>query len=295
MIPSYNPRADYLEETLRSVLRQDPGAEQMQIEVVDDCSPNVEVETLVKSIAGPRVAFSKTGKNLGLARCWNKCIERSSGDLVHILHQDDYVLPRFYERLTEATERHPELGLFATRSFFVDEEGVVEAVTPRLRDLEDGGRVVDDFFYSTPIQCPGVVVRRSVYDKFGGFRVDLKYTLDCEMWARTVASAGGLVTKEVLSCYRLSGNNESSRLSRTAETLYDLERLSQIFTEKYPGFDRQMAAKRVCNFALGQAEHFSREGDDSAASANLDYWQNNAPLSLRMRRLAGKIARIMRG
>ena len=38
MIPTYNPRADYLEETLRSVLQQDPGPEQMQIEVVDDGS-----------------------------------------------------------------------------------------------------------------------------------------------------------------------------------------------------------------------------------------------------------------
>ena len=38
MIPTYNPRAEYLEETLWSVLRQDPGPEQMQIEVVDDYS-----------------------------------------------------------------------------------------------------------------------------------------------------------------------------------------------------------------------------------------------------------------
>ena len=37
MIPTYNPRADYLEETLWSVLKQDPGPDQMQIEVVDDC------------------------------------------------------------------------------------------------------------------------------------------------------------------------------------------------------------------------------------------------------------------
>jgi cellulose synthase/poly-beta-1,6-N-acetylglucosamine synthase-like glycosyltransferase len=38
MIPTYNPRANYLEETLNKVLQQDPGPEQMQIEVVYDCS-----------------------------------------------------------------------------------------------------------------------------------------------------------------------------------------------------------------------------------------------------------------
>jgi glycosyltransferase involved in cell wall biosynthesis len=38
MIPTYNPLAEYLEETLKSVLQQDPSPEQMQIEVVDDWS-----------------------------------------------------------------------------------------------------------------------------------------------------------------------------------------------------------------------------------------------------------------
>jgi cellulose synthase/poly-beta-1,6-N-acetylglucosamine synthase-like glycosyltransferase len=38
MIPTYNLRANYLEETLLSVLQQERGSEQMQIEVIDDCS-----------------------------------------------------------------------------------------------------------------------------------------------------------------------------------------------------------------------------------------------------------------
>lgn len=38
MIPIYNCREDYLRETLGSVIRQDPGVEHMQIEVLDNCS-----------------------------------------------------------------------------------------------------------------------------------------------------------------------------------------------------------------------------------------------------------------
>src|SRR5207249_10146394 len=80
MIPTYNPRADYLEETLHSVLQQNPGPKQMQIEVVDDCSPGMDVVALVKAIVGERVQFSRTAKNLGLAGCWNTCIDRSRGE-----------------------------------------------------------------------------------------------------------------------------------------------------------------------------------------------------------------------
>ena len=51
MIPTYNPRADYLEETLRSVLQQDPGPEQMQIEVVDDRSMDDTASELFAALA----------------------------------------------------------------------------------------------------------------------------------------------------------------------------------------------------------------------------------------------------
>src|SRR4029450_1568238 len=99
IIPSYNPRAAYLEETLRSVLAQDPGPDEMQIEVVDDCSPDGAPVELVHRIAGDRVAVHRERKNNGLAGIWNRCIERACGEWVHILHQDDIVLPGFYEHL----------------------------------------------------------------------------------------------------------------------------------------------------------------------------------------------------
>lgn len=104
MIPAYNPSADYLEQVLKSILQQDPGAERMQIEVVDDCSPSVDVKKMVESIAGERVAFSQTPKNSGLAGCWNTCIERARGEWVHILHQDDIVQPGFYAALRKGTD-----------------------------------------------------------------------------------------------------------------------------------------------------------------------------------------------
>ena len=55
MMPTYRPDEKYLRQALESVLQQAPGPEQMQIEVVDDCSPGMDVAALVKSIAGERV------------------------------------------------------------------------------------------------------------------------------------------------------------------------------------------------------------------------------------------------
>lgn len=295
MIPAYQPKERYLREALESVLRQDAGVERMQIEVVDDGSPSVDTAALAAKIGGGRVGVHRSPVNQGIAASWNTCIQRSRGKWVHLLHQDDYVLPGFYERLARADGQHPEVSLLATRSFYVDAESVVGvadfSVTKRLPRLENGGRVVDDFFYETPILCPGVVVRRSFYEAHGGFRTDLKFVLDCEMWARAVGLGGGLVTPEVLSCYRMSEGNETGRLARTAEDMKDLERLNQLFLERYPGFDYEKAARRVCNMALNQAEHFSEMGEVEAGQANLKYWRSHAPAALRLRRFAGKIAR----
>jgi len=45
MIPTYRPKEIFLRQTLESVFQQDPRADEMQIEVVDDCSPGLAVAT----------------------------------------------------------------------------------------------------------------------------------------------------------------------------------------------------------------------------------------------------------
>ena len=232
MIPAYNC-AKYLRQTLESVLAQDPGADQMQIEVVDDCSTQRRSGSSGARSEG-RVAFYRKPQNEGVTGNFNTCIQRSRGHLVHILHGDDYVLPGFYQRLGEEAQLHPNVTPVAVRTFYVDEEGVIFGVTPRLPKLENGSRIVEDFFYGTPIQCPGTVVRRDFYEKNGGFIPTLVHVADREMWARAMALAGGLVTREVLSCYRVFAANDSGRFARTGENLRDSERLNQLFAERYP-------------------------------------------------------------
>lgn len=99
MIPTFNARADYLEETLNSVLQKDLDPGQMQIEVIDDASPNGAPTEFIRKLAGKRVTVHCEPRNLELAGIWNRCIERARGEWVHILHQDDLVYPGFYEQL----------------------------------------------------------------------------------------------------------------------------------------------------------------------------------------------------
>jgi glycosyltransferase involved in cell wall biosynthesis len=120
IIPTYNC-ANYLEETLKSVLQQDPGQEQMQIEVVDDCSTKDDPEKVVKEIGKGRVSFFRQPKNVGAQRNFNTCIQRAKGHWVHILHGDDAVFPGFYERFQAAIEKEPIIGAAFCRTIYMDE------------------------------------------------------------------------------------------------------------------------------------------------------------------------------
>jgi GT2 family glycosyltransferase len=290
MIPTYRPQEAFLRKTLESVLQQAAGADTMQIEVVDDGSPDGNTEAMVRAIAGNRVQFSRTPKNLGLAGCWNTCIERARGQWVHLLHHDDYVLPGFYGQLRRVAEQHPEVALVACRSFLVDGQGVIGQVSPRLPELEPGSRAVEAFFYANPLQCPGVVMRRTFYEMQGGFRPDLFYVLDLEMWARAVGLAGGVVLPDVLACFRSAQGQTTSRLERSGESLRDVARLIQIYAERYPAFDRRRSLRQLCEKTLDQARRFSKAGDAEAAKANWHFWNHNLPVAMRFPVFVSRLA-----
>ena len=135
MIPTYNC-AGYLAHTLQSVLRQDPGPELMQIEVLDDCSNRDDPEAVVKAIGRGRVAFYRQPKNVGAIPNFNACIERSRGRYVHILHGDDTVEDGYYECIGALAASYPDIGLYGTRNFYIDAEFVLIWLSPRLEKLE---------------------------------------------------------------------------------------------------------------------------------------------------------------
>jgi hypothetical protein len=85
--------------------------------------------------------------------------------------------------------------------------------------------------------------------------------------------------------------NDSGRLAQTGKNLQDLMQLNRLFAEQYPGFDRKRADRRVCDMAIQQADTFLQKGNLGAANANLNYWKQHAPASLRLRQFVGRIAR----
>lgn len=271
MIPTYNC-AKYLTKTLESVLEQDPGPEDMQIEVVDDCSTLDDPEKVVREVGKGRVAFHRNPKNSGYCTLnFNICIQRSVGHLVHILHGDDYVLPGFYKEIGCLSVKNTDQQMFATGVVLLNDLGNITSTSWFLSRLAKNPQDYQDFFFETPLQCAGIVLRRSFYEKYGGFLPVLVHSSDWEMWGRAIKISGCSLSPLILAAYRIFDDNDTGRLARTAENLKDILRLTQIFKQSYQDFPYEEAINRLFSRASKQAKKFRAIGNAEAAKAAEDF------------------------
>jgi glycosyltransferase involved in cell wall biosynthesis len=293
MIPTFNC-AEYLKQTLASVLAQDPGPDLMQIEVIDDCSTKDDPEAVVREMGKGRVAFYRKEKNEGAIPNFNTCIERSRGELVHILHGDDFVFPGFYRCLEDLSQKNPQASLLATRVVFVNEEGHWTGMTERIPELEKGANDASAFVHGTPLQFAGVAIRRSFYEQSGGFRNELIHTADWEMWMRAIKAGKGCVSSHVLAGYRVFATNDTGRLMRTAENLIDRLRLIVLQGNQNEDFPVASAFKKLIKVGYTQHMIFLESGDEEAAKINEKTWKKIGGLSGRYQVLGYQIKNLLK-
>lgn len=215
-IPTYNC-TKYLKTTLLNLLAQALSPELMQIEVIDNCSTEGNPEALVKELGKGRVSFYRQPQNIGLIGNFNTCIERSTGQLIHILHCDDLVLPGFYEALQQGFEREPTIGAAFCRSVYIDEDDAQIGLSPYSKATPGiFPNLLEWICRSHLIESPAFVVKRDVYEHLGGFHSDLFHACDTEIYMRIVLQYPVWYEPAPLVSYRKHANSLTSSLIKSA-------------------------------------------------------------------------------
>ena len=276
MLPTYEPD-EKLRRALESVLAQAPPDDQMQISVVDDASKRADVRALVQAVDPTgRVVLIRHDSRLGLGGNWNRAVAAAHGELVHLLHQDDYVLPGFYARIDRMFRRAPSIGMAFCRCRIVDGGNRRIKTSSRLRWTAG---VVDDWLpliaERQRVQCPAAVVSRSAYEAVGGYRLDLCLALDWEMWVRIGARYEVGYEPRSLAVYCRHADSESSRLSSTDGVWPDLLRAIAINACSLPEASRAELVHRSAAWYAGSARRAAAKqlanGDASAARHTMSY------------------------
>ena len=257
MVPVYNC-GSYLPQALGSILMQDPGPELMQIEVVDDCSTDMDVEGMVRSIGKGRIGYYRHQENVGSLRNFETCLNRSKGQWVHLLHGDDYVVPGFYAEIEALFLSYPEAGAAFTGYYQVKADGDVLYPNPTLS--EKPGYVknwMDIVGQSQPIQPPAMVVKRYVYEELGSF-FGMQYGEDWEMWVRISSRFPVVHSPRRLANYRVHTTSISSRCFISGENIRDISKVIDIVQAHLP-LEKRQQLKRLArkNFSI----YFARTAD----------------------------------
>jgi glycosyltransferase involved in cell wall biosynthesis len=274
MIPTYEPNPDYLARTLVAVLEQDPGPATMEIALVDDGSRTVDPRESVPAGARDRVSWFPGQRHAGIGRNWNACIEHARGQWVHILHQDDLVLDGFYERLRAGIASAPAVGAAFCRDVIIGAEG--ERIG-RQRFIRSTPGIVEDWiehvFVGLDLRASALVVKRDVYEAIGGFRLDLQYALDWDMWKRIAAAYPLWYEPEPLACYRRHRGRATGTFMRTGANIAEIGRSIELSVSLLPPSVAASATSRArdyyTEYAVLMAWRALTEGDLRSSLAQI--------------------------
>lgn len=190
IVPTYK-RSVLLSETLDSILAQ-KDYDDFEIVVVDNNPDRSDdTETLLERYADPRIAYFKNEKNIGMYANWNRAIEKSRGEWICMIHDDDLLLPSYLATVMSVVSKKPEIGLLVVDSEWRDmdlakirplpKRSVSDCVAAFKRKMVDCYYQVfplrrlrlADYILSYPHTTPGWFFRRDMALKVGGF--ELKY------------------------------------------------------------------------------------------------------------------------
>jgi len=189
IVPVYN--AEYsLKQCLDSVF--DQTLLPAQVIVINDGS--IDDTEKVAGEYGDRIIYLKQG-NAGQGAARNAGLTAASGEHIAFLDADDYWTPGFLETCLHFLEAHPHCVAVNTGLITRMHDGreVIQPESLHRPDSPTAPFVVDDFYafwaQHDHVRTGSAVIRKSVIDRAGGQRADLRVSQDLEYWGY-IASFG---------------------------------------------------------------------------------------------------------
>ncbi|KKD39569.1 FkbM family methyltransferase [Limnoraphis robusta] len=258
IVPLYN-RKNYLLECLASILAQWPGEEEMEILVMDNNS-TPPLFDLVNAIGGGIVRYHLNPENIGARRNFNLAIGLSRGEWIHVIPEDEYVFPEFYQRFQQSLANCPEsVGAAFTGYQNINDDGKV--IFTQTHGYGDQSGIIQDWLgrigVSNVLNPCAVVIRRSTHERLGTYDPNNTFTPDWELYKRIASFYDWWYEPGILACYRQHSNNMTSELAKAGAQAESI-RMGIEISESY------LPAERCAEITAKARRHFFKYCLDSA-------------------------------
>jgi len=191
--PSYN-QADYLEETIQSVLAQTyPNIEYI---LIDGGSTDGSVEIIRKYET--QLAYWVSRKDRGQTEAINTGFGQASGKILAWLNSDDTYLPPAVEQAVAFLQKNPEVGLVYGDTNFIDSDGQTigrfNAQQTNYQRLRRGGVYL-------PQQS--AFWRAELWHRVGPLDPSFYFAMDYDLWVRLARISEIRYVPELWANFRL--------------------------------------------------------------------------------------------
>ena len=252
VIPVVN-RPEFFPETLACVLAQWTGAEEMEIIVLDNGS-NPPQNEIPDALGRGIVRYCRLPETIPLQENWNTAVSLCRGQWIHLLHNDDYVLPGFYDSFKKSLENCSDSvgGAFTGHKSITADRRILHTQDHNLgkyRGIVKGWIKEIGFVNST--SPPSMIIRRAAYEKLGGYRSDILFTCDWELYKRNASFYDWWYEPGLLAHYRRQTNSVTVAENMNGSSGFDHLKAIEI-AESYlpPKLCAEITAKSRINHFL---------------------------------------------
>ncbi|MEM6253270.1 MAG: glycosyltransferase family 2 protein [Cyanobacteria bacterium P01_D01_bin.156] len=199
VITTYN-RVELLKRAIATSLAQTVPCE---VIVVDNASTD-GTQDYLESL-GDRVTYHRNHINTNHSGAVNAGVERSTGDWVKLVDDDDYLAPNCIETLIQAIQQRPEAVICSCQAAQVDTNGQELSRTPPTGPGQmfyipqvdiHYGMFLEVVPFGTPIQ---VAVQRHAFIKSGGWDLTMTGFDDIDSWIRVADHGDALFVNQCLT------------------------------------------------------------------------------------------------
>ena len=204
IIPCYN-HEKYIYKTIQSILNQTYA--NIEVLVADDCSPDSSVNEINK-INDPRLKKFFFEENHGTIYTLNFLVKQCSGQYIAAIGSDDFYAPDKIEKQMLAFKNNPSLGAVFTWAEVIDENdnpysGNSFDASVFNQENRTQGQWLRHFFDHGNCLChPSALVKTSVYEDIGLYRIPYRQLHDFDLWIRMLLKYPIHIIPERLTYYR---------------------------------------------------------------------------------------------
>ncbi len=179
IIPLYN-KEKYIHKAIESVLNQ--SYTDFELIIVDDGSTDSGL-LIVQKKTDKRIRIIRQN-NAGVSNARNNGAKNAKFELIAFLDADDWWDPQFLEEMLNLHHKNPTAAIYSSAYFKVKNTKLSQSknnLNTNYQGVINYFKVYSSFWWM-PITCSNTIIKKSIFNEFGGFNEQLKFGEDQFLW-----------------------------------------------------------------------------------------------------------------